>query len=870
MSELTLAQRIVGEMQELMEHHLRVQDLIERAPLEDRDAFDELIVGLLTHPDPILLLQYLDSKGKGRMKHERPKRSKVAVVVVVAALFFCSVALRSFWAATASGARLEPLSLAEQGHPRAVITVADGASPEVSETAHDLSDIIFKMSGARLPVVSKAGEQSSLALGVQDQDRSLPPLAYHVLRNGDVLYFSGGSDQGVVNGVYAFLEQQLGCRWYTPDALGEHIPRRATITVGDVTMQDSPDFKSFAGFGRHPDAEASRLWMRRNRLEGFPRQFHSHNWFKIIPPESIDEHPEWFALLGDARSTRQLCTTHPGVLKMTVDKARRYFDAHPEAQSFSLSPNDHRGFCRCDTCHTLDAKLGIDPFVPGGSLSDRLVYFFNQVATQVVKTHPERRLAFYAYLTYTKPPKVVKPHPMLQPFLVHTPWDYCMNHPIDDPDCERNRSFVESTLGWRKLSSDLGMYDYYGHWSLGGPIGMVHRIRRDLPWLLRHGGAAFYAEAHSQWWTQGLNLYLPPKLAWDIDADVDAIVAEYYNNMFGPAAAAVFAYGQMFEDVLAHVPKDAERDYQQAFLTAMTPEYLARAAALLDQAQNRFENANLGREAAKIAARLRRYRYGLRIIEQQALEKQARQAGRMAKVVGHLNALMSILDEVAADPELEGMMELHFVRLFARHELIRLPPYDRIWQQAVQSPQRRADLRRRLDENHTRDVARALGYWNDWYIVGLWTNPDGDPMGMHYPPEDKVDLDAKYQMRGGEAGWQLHRSESAYGIVDLRAHFQPQDSEYTMAYAYTRVNTRRDAEVFLDVMCDDDIVVWVNDRLVFAGGAGNHSFNLHLGVRLDRGENRILAKILNRPHAFNFSVRIVTEDGRPHDAVVWE
>jgi hypothetical protein len=43
-----------------------------------------------------------------------------------------------------------------------------------------------------------------------------------------------------------------------------------------------------------------------------------------------------------------------------------------------------------------------------------------------------------------------------------------------------------------------------------------------------------------------------------------------------------------------------------------------------------------------------------------------------------------------------------------------------------------------------------------------------------------------------------------------------------------------------------------------------------LSVRLDKGENSILAKILNKPHAFNFSLRIVSENGQPHDAVVWE
>ncbi len=326
----------------------------------------------------------------------------------------------------------------------------------------------------------------------------------------------------------------------------------------------------------------------------------------------------------------------------------------------------------------------------------------------------------------------------------------------------------------------------------------------------------------------------------------------------------------MFEDVMAQVPKDAEHDFEQAFLLSITPEFLARAAALLDRAENSIKNANLpDSETVVIAERIRRYRYGLRITEQQALEKQERLAERMTKVIDHLNTLMSILDEIAADSALTGMIELHFMQLFARHELMRLPSYHQIWERAIPSPEHRADLHRRLDQGHTRDVARALGYWSDWYLVGLWTNPGGMPMGTHFPPEDGVDLDAMYKVRSGEAGWRFHQSESPYGIVDLRAHFRPEDSEYTLAYAYTKVKVRGDADVFLDVRCDDDIVLWVNNQLLFAGGAGKYSFNLHLSVRLNDGENSILTKILNKPHGFNFSLRIVSEDGQPHNAVVW-
>ncbi|MDP6124532.1 MAG: DUF4838 domain-containing protein, partial [Candidatus Latescibacteria bacterium] len=660
------------------------------------------------------------------------------------------------------------------------------------------------------------------------------------------------------------------CRWYVPGPLGEHIPKRETVAVGSLNMQKTPDFESITGFGRDSDTELGDLWARRNRLDGFPMHFHSHNWHNIVPPDMIDENPELFGLLGAKRTTIQLCTTNPEVVDFAADAARRYFDKNPDAPSFSLSPNDNMSFCQCENCRALDAQIGIDPLVPGSSITDRLVHFFNKVAVEVEKTHPHRRLAFYAYLNHTEPPQTVTPHPLLLPVLVHTPWDYCMHHPIDDPDCERNRRFAEAVVGWHQFSPQLYLYDYWAHYYLCGHHGVVHNIKRDLPWLHRNGVVGFYGEMHPQRWTQPLNFYVPTKLGWDVDADVDTIVQEFYTHMFGPAAPQVTEFGQMFEDVMSQVPKDAEHDYERAFVHGMTLEFFAKAGSLLVGADDIIQKTSKENgESDAIQRRIERYRIGLRLTEQLALEKQNRFAGRMIEVIDHLEALTSLLDEIAAKPELDGMISLFLAQQMTKSELDHLPSYREVWEQAIPSEDGRTELTRKLDEGRTAHVAQALGYWTDWHIVGLWTNPGGDPMDTHYPPEDGIDLDATYEGRSGQIRWQQHKCDSGYGIVDIRKHFFPEESEYTVAYAYTSVVSNCDSDVRMDVTCDDDIVVWVNNEMEFAGGAVTGKFDIHFDVRLNSGTNTVLAKILNRSHAFDFSVRLVDNIGQPHCAIVW-
>jgi len=781
----------------------------------------------------------------------------ISILWVLVTLFYLSITSYACNPKTELEPEEVPFPLVEHGHARAVIVVTDDAAAAVLETAQDISRIIGKITGAKLPVVTQVTAGLMLILGVQELDRSLAPLEYHVWRNGDTLYFSGGADQGVINGVYAFLSQELGCRWYTPDKLGEYIPKRKSLAVGAVNMQDKPDFESVGGFGRHPDQEESRWWIRRNGLEGFPGQFHSHNWQNIVPWSNFEKHPEWFALAGDERSVLQICTTHPEVIAAAVDKARRYFDNG--GPMYSLSPTDNMGFCRCDSCLALDTRLEIDPFAPGNSITDRLIYFCNQVAAEVEKTHPDRHLSIYAYLNHTEPPQVVKPHPMILPVLCHTPWDYCQHHPIADPDCERNRSFADAVKGWQKLSPKLYLYDYWGHYGWYGHFGLVHSIRKDLPWLRQHGVVGFFGEMHPQQWTQTLNIYLPARFAWDLNADVDAIVREFYEHMFGPAAPILATYGQIFEDLLANVPKGAQNDYERAFVHDMTPDFFRNVYSLLDSAEALIQNSKLLPEDENVIhQRLRRFRYGLRITQQQAIVKLARLHGYLDRASVELEKLLPILNEIEADPDLADMIELPAAKRQTIEEAERMMPYRRVWEDTNLSSERLAELRRWLDKGCNHEVASALGYITDWHVVGLWSNPGGNPLALHLPPEDGVRLSDTYQGRSGQIEWQPYRGKSPYGIVDLREYFYPQDTEYTTAFLYSELELGKETEARFIAVVDDDLVLWINDQLVYPPDSGPSSEEeIRVNVKLQRGKNSILAKVLNRQHGFRLNLRII-------------
>jgi hypothetical protein len=308
----------------------------------------------------------------------------------------------------------------------------------------------------------------------------------------------------------------------------------------------------------------TEVWEKHVRAAvGPPGSFFGHNWSNIIPPspENMAAHPEWFALSGEKR-TRQLCSAHPEVVRATTERARAFFDAHPDALTFSVSPNDGHGFCEDERCRSIDRLYGVSD----GSITDRLVYYANEVLTELGRTHPDKQVGLLAYLNYTRPPVAVRPLPNLAVLVTRMPWEFCHVHALDDPACEINRRFVEYVKGWRRVCAHVGVYDYYGHFDAFTPWPIVHSIRRDLRFLRGLGVERFMSETQQHWANQGLNFYVGAKLAWNPDEDVDALLDDYFTRFYGRAAVPMRRYWMIWEDAM--MAQDHRGDWRAMFTAA--------------------------------------------------------------------------------------------------------------------------------------------------------------------------------------------------------------------------------------------------------------------------------------------------------------
>ena len=232
-----------------------------------------------------------------------------------------------------------PPALVSDARPEATIVVSPTARGDESLAATELRDYVAKISGAHLAIQSSLPKEGPVVrIGVYGSEpvrewagRAPPPDGYALRTTGQELWIVGGDVRGALYGVYDLLETDLGVRWFMPGELGEDVPSRKDIPMPKVDREGAP--ASLRGrrvhLGGRPRARTSGRSARARpggtELGVLRPQLVQHH---PRDRETKAAHPEWFALSGGAR-TNQLCSAHPDVVRITVEKARAFFDRNP-------------------------------------------------------------------------------------------------------------------------------------------------------------------------------------------------------------------------------------------------------------------------------------------------------------------------------------------------------------------------------------------------------------------------------------------------------------------------------------------------------------------------------------------------------------
>lgn len=474
--------------------------------------------------------------------------------------------------------------------------------------ARDLSEAIEKMSGAKVEVKEVEDAASipsgpaiilgdlAIKLGAEPKQTSLWKDSMRtIVRDGRILV--GGESDMAVNCAVMDLLYEQGARFFFPSDipgnLGEIMPERKTLSWSDRDSERHPFVRARRVWGHNMGpgdqggtAHSHPQWIRRT---GGASPFDisvSHAWSGLIPAEILKAKPELRGIKGYDENGKaipggQLCVTNPEVADLVSKTIMERFRKDPNLLSQSISPNDGGGQCICANCQALDPPNYLEPTSAKPVISDRYIYFYNQVAERVAKEFPERFLAFFVYSDYSRAPlKYTKLHPMLFP--VFAPIRYSRIHSMFNPLSEENIRLRNEIELYTKYAKNCGFYGYnYNLAETIMPFSKVSIYSEDLPFLAKKGLAYVSLETLGNWNSNGPHMYLSSRYIYSGE-DPKAIMDDYYTKLCGSAAGEVRAYWEAVDK--AYREADIHSGGYYGLEQIMTPERLSQLQQLLDKA----------------------------------------------------------------------------------------------------------------------------------------------------------------------------------------------------------------------------------------------------------------------------------------------
>lgn len=155
-------------------------------------------------------------------------------------------------------------------------------------------------------------------------------------------------------------------------------------------------------------------------------------------------------------------------------------------------------------------------------------------------------------------------------------------------------------------------------------------------------------------------------------------------------------------------------------------------------------------------------------------------------------------------------------------------------------------LKKRLEELGEKvDLPKHFGFLMTWQLIAPFDNTDKKGFDVAYPPEEKLDLNAEYEGKGGmKIRWSPHTTDNEYGIVDVAKSLSAYKG--AVSYATTEFVSDKEQPVEFRLGTPNSWKVWLNGKLLFSRD------EYHRGMSLDQykmrgtlkpGRNVILIKV---------------------------
>ncbi len=440
--------------------------------------------------------------------------------------------------------------ITESGNARTAIVVYKDASMAEKSAARELVTYLKQVSGVDFPIYTSGSEPTGISRILIGQSvetkRLLGNIDWQNLRYdgiiirfvGNDLVLAGERPRGTLYAVYTFLEEYVGCRWWTGTA--SYIPSKPSLSVGKRNLKHVSPFLCRDTFykpvlNQYP--EFSVKLKLNGHMEPISEEMGGHysilgfvhTFYPLLPPEIYSkDHPEWYSLINGQRTfdKAQLCLTNEEMKKELIKNALKWIDENPSAGMISISQNDCYFPCQCDKCQAVVKAEGAE--------SGPLIRFVNSVAEEIEKKYPDFLVETLAYVYSRQAPKHVKPRHNVIVRLCSIECDF--GSPLNSIS---NASFYKDLQDWKAISKRLYVWDYvvnYGNLMLSQPNW--HVLAPNIRLFANNNVVGLFEQGDGYNNDSGfshMKIWVMAHLMWNPKLDEQKLMREFANGYYGAA-----------------------------------------------------------------------------------------------------------------------------------------------------------------------------------------------------------------------------------------------------------------------------------------------------------------------------------------------
>ena len=511
------------------------------------------------------------------------KRKRILSVLLIAAMLvgvFSGCGKKQ----TNSDTEKAKVNLVTNGATEYVIVHGKDATMTEVHAAEELQKYLKLISGADISIVTDDAEEARKEIIVGKTNREtenafdreeLGEDGLIIKTTDEKLWLIGGGDRGTIYSVYTFLEDYLGCGFYTKFV--ERVPEMKTIALQEIKEDKQiPVFKyrdvawtDYTDFTRE-DISVKRkingaVWERKLSEEvgqgyNWALDTGGHTFSRLVDPSIYyAEHPEYFAMdeNGNRIAHGQLCLSNPAIPGIIIESARNWLISDPDSNIIAISQNDLINPCLCDECKKICEE-------EGGAYSGAILRVVNTVAEDLKKDYPDLKVVTFAYQYSRSAPTKTKPADNVYPLLCTI--ECCFSHPHkEECDMDYTASYINNSANtfakdledWSKICDDnLWIYDYNCNFNFNGiTFPDLDNLLTNYRWYAEHGVTGVMPEG--QWASMSyefgaLRSYLLSKVQWNpymSEAEYYGYMDEFLEAVYGAGWKNIREYIELAEEL---------------------------------------------------------------------------------------------------------------------------------------------------------------------------------------------------------------------------------------------------------------------------------------------------------------------------------